>query len=378
MYPALTVLQALTNNPVSHSAEPSSGEPGATLDVLWVGGVGGMEFELVKRAGVPFETIPAAGVHGVGLRALPGNIMQLLRGYRQAGQILRRFQPDVLFFTGGYIAVPMALAGRRLPKVLYVPDIEPGLALKTLARFADQIAVTAEESKAYFVQRSKVVVTGYPVRPDLRTWTRSEAQKVLGLVEDLPTLLVFGGSKGSRSINRALLDALPALLPEMQIVHISGQLDWAEVEAAYLRLPQKLADAALARRYRVFPYLHSEMGAAFAAADLVLARAGASMLGECPLFGLPAILAPYPHAWRYQQVNAEFLAKRGAAQVVSDADLPTQLLPVVQGLMRDSVKRDQMRQAMLKLACPDAAKSIANLLETLASRSNRIWMEKGS
>ncbi len=98
-----------------------------------------MERELVERAQVPFEAIPAAGVHGVGLRSLPGNLLQLARGYRKAGRVLKRFQPDVLLFTGGYVAVPMALAGHRVPSVLYVPDIEPGLALKVLARLADTI-----------------------------------------------------------------------------------------------------------------------------------------------------------------------------------------------------------------------------------------------
>ena len=89
-----------------------------------------MEADLVKRAGIPYEEISAAGVHGVGLGALPGNLLQLSQGYLQAGRILRRFQPDVLFFTGGYVAVPMAFAGRSRPSLLYVPDIEPGLALK--------------------------------------------------------------------------------------------------------------------------------------------------------------------------------------------------------------------------------------------------------
>lgn len=323
--------------------------------------MGGIESDLVQRAGVPFEAIPAAGVHGVGVRTLPGNLWQLGRGYRAARRLLNSFRPDTLFFTGGYVAVPVALAGRKIPTLLYVPDIEPGLALKALARFADRIALTTDDSRAFFPAHTGLAVTGYPTRPDLQAWTKEAALRALDLAPDLPTLLVFGGSKGARSINRALLRILPALLAEMQVVHLTGQLDWPEVQSAQADLaPDRAA------RYHAHPYLHAEMAATLAAADLVVSRAGASSLGEFPLFGLPAILAPYPYAWRYQQVNARYLEKRGAARILPDSDLPAKLLPLVQELMRDRPMREQMRRAMQSLARPDAALSIADLLLDLA------------
>ena len=335
---------------------------------MWVGSQGGMEADLVKRLGMPFEAIPAAGVHGVGLRSLPGNLAQLGRGYRQAKRVLKRFQPDVLLLTGGYVAVPMALAGRKVPTLLYVPDIEPGLALKTLARLADCIALTAEASRTYFPQYGNITVTGYPVRPDIKSWELDEARQVLGLTANLPTLLVFGGSKGARSINRAVLGVLLDLLAEMQIVHISGWLDWPEMEVKRSTLaatpgPQAL----LMKRYHAFPYLHEEMGAALTAADLALSRAGASVLGEFPAFGLPAVLVPYPHAWRYQRVNADYLAQHGAALVIEDAQLGELILPVVLDLMRDAARRQEMQSAMLSLSRPLAAQSIAQLLNGLAT-----------
>lgn len=338
--------------------------------MLWIGGAGGMEKALVERHGTPFDAIPAAGLHGVGLRALPGNLAQLARGTLQARRILSHFKPDVLLFTGGYVAGPVALAGRRVPTVLYVPDIEPGMALKFLSRFADRIAVTADESRAFFPSSAQVVETGYPVRPELARWERPAARQALGLQEDLPVLLVFGGSKGARSINRALTAALPRLLPEMQVVHISGTLDWEETQAAAQVLNGQV-EPAVAGRYHPYPYLHEEMGAALAAADLVVARAGASTLGEFPMFALPAVLVPYPHAWRYQKVNARYLEQRGAAQVLLDQDLPERLADVVLDLLRNQPRLAAMRQAAAALARPEAARSIARLLIELAASNAR-------
>jgi UDP-N-acetylglucosamine--N-acetylmuramyl-(pentapeptide) pyrophosphoryl-undecaprenol N-acetylglucosamine transferase len=282
-----------------------------------------------------------------------------------------------MFFTGGYVAVPMALAGRfpgrrvqRPRSVLYVPDIEPGLALKTLAFFADKIAITAPESEIYFSRRGRLNVTGYPTRQELNDWIlkpnrREKALAVFQLSSRLPVVLVFGGSKGARSINRALMAILPALLSEMQVIHICGKLDWPEVDA-YQKHLQRILEQQYANRYRVYSYLHEEMGAALAAADLVVSRSGASVLGEFPLFGLPAILVPYPYSWRYQMVNARYLEQHGAAIVVEDAALSTELLAKVQNLIRDNSRLDSMRQAMLALSEPKASRRIVELVRSMA------------
>ncbi|MCU0487957.1 MAG: UDP-N-acetylglucosamine--N-acetylmuramyl-(pentapeptide) pyrophosphoryl-undecaprenol N-acetylglucosamine transferase [Anaerolineales bacterium] len=361
MYPALTALRALTQKFRSASHE---------LSVLWVGGVGGMEEDLVNRAGVAFKSIPAAGVHGVGWKALPGNLLRLARGFWASHRILREFQPDVLLFTGGYLAVPMALAaqrlfGRRTPALLLTPDIEPGLALQTLARFAQVIAAPAEDSKRYFKRPERIVVTGYPVRPELLAPERSQAFDLFKLEAGVPVLLVLGGSSGAQSINRALVSHLDNLLPRLQIIHLTGQRNWEDVQKSVRDLPADIAD-----RYHPFPYLHEEMGAALRVADLVVSRAGASSLGEYPAFGLPAILVPYPHAWRYQQVNAEYLARQGAARILADADLDQQLGQVVTDLLNHPEQVASMRQAMLSLACPGAAQQIAELITNLGLNPN--------
>jgi UDP-N-acetylglucosamine--N-acetylmuramyl-(pentapeptide) pyrophosphoryl-undecaprenol N-acetylglucosamine transferase len=320
-----------------------------------------MEEKLVRRAGVPFEAVPAAGVHGVGMAALPSNLIRLGRGVGASRRIIRRFKPEALFFTGGYVGVPVAIAGRSIPAAVYVPDIEPGLALRFLALRARAVAVTAEESRRYHPANRRIVVTGYPTRPDLVLLDRPAARGRLGLEPDRPVVLAFGGSRGARSINRALWGCLPALLERAQVVHVTGELDWPEVESRRAGLP-----AGLAARYHPYAYLHEMMGAALAAADLAVSRAGASSLGELPLFGLPAILVPYPHAWRYQKVNADYLAGAGAARVILNEDLASRLGPAVLALLDDPAGRQAMAESSRRLARPGAARAIAEEIERLA------------
>ena len=345
VYPALAVFSALTSKV-------------RDVDTLWVGGEDGMEESLVKRQGITFQSIPAAGVHGVGRGILPRNLATLGRGMFAARRILNEFKPDVMFFTGGYVAVPVALAGFSIPSLLYVPDIEPGMALKSLARFADGIAVTTDQSQKFFKKR--VYETGYPLRADLALWDRQTATQHLGLSGKLPVLLVFGGSKGAHSINLAILNNLRALLEKFEMIHLSGDLDWQIVRHTREQLPMELAS-----RYHALPYLH-EMGAALGAADLVVSRAGASSLGEFPLFGLPAILVPYPHAWRYQKVNADYLTRRGAAVILEDHRLNDELLVTLNVLFENPNKLKAMRAAMFELSHPRAAEKIASALIELA------------
>jgi UDP-N-acetylglucosamine--N-acetylmuramyl-(pentapeptide) pyrophosphoryl-undecaprenol N-acetylglucosamine transferase len=345
VYPALAVRSAL-------AAKVSP------MDVLWVGSQDGIEESLVKRQGLSFRSVPAAGVHGVGLATLPRNLAMLGRGVLAARRILKEFKPDVMFFTGGYVAVPVALAGSSIPTLLYVPDIEPGMALKSLARFADAITVTTDESQKYFSKQVHEV--GYPLRADLALWDRKTANQHLGISGEAPVLWVFGGSLGAHSINMAVLNILRELLEKFEIIHLSGEQDWEIINSTREELPAELAS-----RYHALPYLH-DMGAALAAADLVVSRAGASCLGEYPLFGLPAILVPYPHAWRYQKVNADYLTRRGAAIILEDHRLNDDLLITLNVLMENPNKLKAMRAAMFELSHPRAAEKIASALIELA------------
>lgn len=289
----------------------------------------------------------------------------MVRGVRQAAEVIREFKPDVALVTGGYVAAPVAWATwrarPRVPMLIFLPDLTPGLAIKLTSKIAARVAVSFPEVSHYFPGRA--AVTGYPVRPEFQTVDRVSARSTFGLQDGLPTLLVFGGSRGSASINRALLAALPMLLPHCQIIHISGQADWsyAAEHAALCQAPYK-------ERYHLFPYLNEEMVQALAAADLAVTRAGASVLGEFPALRLPSVLVPYPHAGQHQAINANYLAQRGAALVLADEKLPQQLASTILGLLQAPERLAAMSQAAAGLARPDAARNIIRELRHLGGQ----------
>jgi UDP-N-acetylglucosamine--N-acetylmuramyl-(pentapeptide) pyrophosphoryl-undecaprenol N-acetylglucosamine transferase len=320
-----------------------------------------MEGELVRREELPFIGIPGGGVHGVALLHAVRNGWDLARAVFVARKHLRRESPAVILTTGGYVSGPVALAARweSVPVVVFVPDIEPAQSIKTIARSAARICVTVPDSLSYFAG-DKGVVTGYPLGRRITDWTRTEGCAVLGLNEEAPVLLVFGGSRGARSINRAVIGDIEGLAALAQVVHVTGTLDWPEVEAVREGLP-----ASVRERYTAYPYLHQEMGAALAAADLIVSRSGAGVLGEFTHFGVPAVLVPYPHAWRYQRVNAGWLADRGAAVIVEDAELAGELLPTATRLLTDKTRLSEMSASARRLARPNAAHAVAQQMLVL-------------
>ena len=357
VYPALAVVEKLLGRG-QRTADAA--------EVLWVGSKGGIEEGLIAQAGLHFVGLAAGGLRGMGLLVKIRNTARLARGFWQARGILARFKPDVVLSTGGYVSVAMTLAAwlKRIPVLIYLPDIVPGQAIQRLSRFAARVAVTSEESCRYF-DRSKVVVTGYPVRSEILTLSRAEARQALSLDPQSRVLLVFGGSQGARSINQALVAGLQSLLPICQIVHISGRLDAEWVTNAAGDLPE-----AMRARYHHYDYLH-DMPLALAAADLAVARAGAATLGEFPAAGLPAVLVPYPYSGQHQNPNADYLARNGAARVLLDAELGEKLVPTLTELLDDAPSWQAlaaMREFARSLARPDAAEAIAGELRGLAQR----------
>lgn len=351
VYPALAVLQTLEIE---------------KKDVLWIGSENPMEARILSKQDINFKPIPAAGVHGVGIANLPGNISKIYQGYVRARKTIREFKPNVIFYTGGFISFPVSLASRHISSVAFVPDIEPGTALKYLIPRCDIITVATDESISYLPKNKKVEVTGYPIRPAFLKWTSAKGKKVLGLHNHKPVLLVFGGSKGAQSINQAIQAILPKLLAESQIIHIIGEDNWNASKETIANLNKSIA-----KDYHAFPFLHDEMGAALASADLVVCRSGASTLGELPFFGLPAILVPYPHAWRYQYTNAEYLVKHGGALLMKDQDMPDKLLDIIISLLHNPTRLTRMADCMHQLACPDAAQKIGKIIISASKQGGK-------
>jgi undecaprenyldiphospho-muramoylpentapeptide beta-N-acetylglucosaminyltransferase len=341
-----------------------------TDDILWIGTKGEMEENLVPPTGIRLDTIAGGPIVGVPVAARMRNAARLTYSVSTASGIIRRFRPQVMFMTGGYVAAPVAIAARRhqVPIVIFLPDVEPGSSIRLAIPLAKAIACTTEGSRQ-FVPPQKMVVTGYPVRPEIRAalnLSREEALARFDLKPGRPTLFVFGGSRGARNINQALMNILPALLSETQVIHVSGNLTWPEVEsnAALLSAEQR-------EYYRPYPYLYENIGAAFRSSDLVVARAGASMLGEGPAFSLPAILVPLTFAWRYQKVNADYLTDRGAAVQLTDETLAGELLTTIRSLLLQPDLLAAMREAASALDNPEATSDLARLITIVGSDDSR-------
>ncbi len=284
----------------------------------------------------------------------------------QALILILRERPSALFLTGGWVGWPVALAGwiLRVPSLIYLPDIEPGIAIKALRPFVTRVATTTEASAPFF-RAGQTVVTGYPVRQSMLKANRADGIAHFKLNPAKKTLLVTGGSRGARSINNAVIEIVPQLLSDgVQIIHITGTLDWEAIKARRDMISRSECDNC--DDYHAVPYLHEDMALALASADLVVCRGGASVLGEQPLFGLPSVIVPYPYAWRYQKVNADYLVERGAAVLLRDEDMKDQLLPTLRSLLADPQRLAGMRARAAELARPEGAQNIARELLRLA------------
>lgn len=361
IYPGITIAQTLKKH------HPD-------VNVLFVGAEGGLEAELIPRAGFAFEAIPARYLRRrVSLEALL-TAWTAWRGFRTATGIVKRFRPDVAVGTGGYVSGPVIAAAAllRVPTVIQEQNAFPGLTSRLLGRVARRIALGSDAARKYFPGRERVVVTGNPIRRDILTRNRREALAALGLDPERKTVLVFGGSQGGRSINEAVINAVHELTrrSNVQIVHQTGKSGFEAVLEAAGRGATPGADKPVSvGHWHIMPFIH-DMPSAYAAADLVVCRAGAITLAELTARGVPAVLVPYPFAAeRHQDANAAELAAAEAAVVVPDAELTgARLAQLVLELLRDEDRLARMAVAGRRLGRPDAADRIAALVHEVAVR----------
>jgi len=355
-------------------------------ECLFIGTARGIENRLVPAAGYPLELVRVGALKNVSLVTRAKTAFDLPRAIWDASRMLNEFAPDVVIGVGGYASGPAMLAAvmKHIPTLAFEPNVVPGFANRVVARFVSAAAVHFEETAKYFRHGE---VTGVPVRQAFfEIPSKSPPSFAKNAKEgwgnpreqwgNRPTLLVFGGSQGAHAINEAMMRCLRVLAreaPGIHIIHQTGERDYNDALAAY----EKLKDAAgcstgsetrsHTSTFEVFKFIE-DMPAAFARADLLVCRSGASTVAEITAAGKPAIFVPFPRAADdHQRINAEALARHGAAVVVEESKLEgVWLAETIAALLQDSPRLQRMSRAARELAHPNAARDIAAMAARLA------------
>lgn len=327
--------------------------------VTFAGTERGIEAKVIPREGFALDLLRSAGLKGVSAVAFARGLLLIPLGCADAWRILSRRSPDVVIGVGGYSSGPVVLAAalRRIPTLLMEQNAVPGFTNRRLARMVDAAAVTFDETVTYFGRRG--FVTGNPVRAEF--FERDATNTAGGATP--PRILIFGGSQGAHAINLAMVEAAEKLAAHpggLAITHQTGERDLERVRDAYRRAGLEA---------RVEPFLFA-MDREVKAADVVVARAGATTLAELTAAGKPAVLIPLPTAADdHQRKNAEVLARAGAAEVIEQRTLTgSALADRILALAGDAPRRAAMARAATALARPDAARAIADRVLELAGR----------
>jgi UDP-N-acetylglucosamine--N-acetylmuramyl-(pentapeptide) pyrophosphoryl-undecaprenol N-acetylglucosamine transferase len=339
-------------------------------EYLWIGSNGGVEREAAERIGIAYVAVSTGKFRRyLDLQTLL-DAGRIPIGIVQAYRHLRVFKPNVVFSTGGFVSVPTVVAGARVAPILtHEQTAIVGLATKINARFADVLALSHEQSRVSVPGFTRqVTVTGNPVRLSLLDGDASRGFTHLEFDPKLPLLYVTGGARGSSPINQRIEALLPELLDHCQILHQTGHSSANEDSARLQRLSASWSEERQ-RRYRVVEFVGDELKDVYAAATLVLARAGAGTIAELPLLGKPAILIPLPLSGGGEQdVNARILEDAGAAVFLPQSEAtPDRLRTEILTLLFDAGRRQQMAAKTKTLARPDAASRLTEELLELAN-----------
>jgi UDP-N-acetylglucosamine--N-acetylmuramyl-(pentapeptide) pyrophosphoryl-undecaprenol N-acetylglucosamine transferase len=323
-------------------------------EILFVGTEQGIEYRVLPKEGWPLETLKVRGIKGRGMRGVCDALYGVPASVARSLAILGKFRPDCVIGLGGYASGPVLLAAklRRMRCVIMEQNLRPGFTNKWLSRWVDRVFTAYPESASYF-SGACVIESGNPVR-----WRQLPAVEKSAKF----SLLVFGGSAGARRINFAMVDALKNLsewAPEIFVTHQTGNADHAAIQQAYAALPFES---------EVTPFI-DKMDHAYARADLIVCRAGATTVAELTAFGKAAILIPYPFAiYDHQRGNAEALEKRGAAEMILDREVNGERLAGrVQFYFSDRKRLQAMAAAARALGRPDAAARIVDECYALAA-----------
>lgn len=354
IYPALAIANGLKER-----------FPGCA--VVYIGTNRGLEADIVPKAGFEFHAVRAVGLK----RSLSWRNLtvpwETWAGYRESRRLIRKFNPQAVVGTGGYVCGPVVLAAARLkiPTLIHEQNALPGVTNRILSRRVDRVAVTFEDSMQFFSSKVSVHLTGLPVRGEIIAAAREQAREKFGVHPSELFMLSFGGSQGARTLNRAVAQSLSLLagIPEVRLLHVTGN---GQYEQFMDMLQTEGLEVSLFDNITVVPYLY-EMPEAMAAADLVVSRAGAATLAEINVRGLPALLVPFPFATgNHQEHNARALVSRGAAEMVLDADFTGSILVKnIKRFLAEPERLQEMSKASLKLGKPEALDDIINLIQDI-------------
>ncbi len=333
-------------------------------EILFVGAEGRLEMNKVPEAGFPIEGLPVQGFNRKNLLKNIPVVMNLMRSMKKARSIIRRFAPDVVVGVGGYASGPLGKAAGKagIPVVLQEQNSYAGVTNRLLAKYAVRICVAYEGMERYF-PAEKIVLTGNPVREEIRNSriSRREAYDFFGIPEDHEVILVLGGSLGAGSVNKALLENVEMLRgKKVTLLWQTGRREYQQVEEA---MREKAAG-----NVQVMAFIE-RMEMAYAAAAVIISRAGAGTISELAVVGKSVILVPSPNvAEDHQTKNARALTEKGAALMVRDQETSQYLPALALELLADKTKRDRLSANLKKLARPEATEDIVREIINAAEK----------
>ena len=334
------------------------------VQFLYIGTEKGLESKLVPRENIPFKSIHITGFKRKLSFENVKTIWRFLAGVRKSKMILKEFKPDVVIGTGGYVCGPVVYAAAKLgiPTVIHEQNSVPGLTNKFLSRFVDRIAVCFDEAESFF-PKEKVSFTGNPRASEVIGQDGIKGRLSAGLNLSQPAVLIFGGSRGARPINEAVVQSLGEFAAKpYQVLYVTGEVHFEDVqkEAELIGSPVNVI---------IKPFIHN-MPEVLAGMDLVVSRAGATTLAELTSLGIPSILIPSPYVTNnHQEKNAASLSTRGAAELLKESELSSQkLVEKIDGILLDKDKLDSMGREAKKLGVPDSASRLFKLMKEISKK----------
>ena len=338
-------------------------------EIIFIGTNRGLENDLVPRAGYKLKTIQA---YGFNRKISIDNFKKVYKTFRSIGEakkIIQEFKPDIVIGTGGYICVPVGIAAKKkkIPIVLHESNAFPGVAIKMLSKKADTILLGFEDAKKRIPNAKKIVVTGTPTKVKQLTISNSKKEqllKELGLQENLPVALCFGGSQGAQSINESLISIISGQK------NTNYQIIWAAGPAQYEQVKEKLKEQKMdiehLEKVKIVPYIYN-MEEIMNVVDLVVCRSGAMTITEISNVGKPAIFIPFPFATEnHQEYNARVLEKEGAAKIILDKNLTGNVLnEMIENLVKDKGQLQKMGEKAKGISVADVEDRIYKEIQSV-------------